>query len=188
MDVSDIMVFDYNTITFSTPAVTDQEDPDSKVGFEDIELMIADDLSTLGDTSYDGWYIDFSIAGERNLGQAVVLGDIVNFTTYVPDNDICASEGESFLYGLYYKTGTAYYEGVLKTEYNNNTGVDPITKEVEKKIGIGKGYTTTSNSHTGRQEGSKAFVQTSTGAIEEVKQKNPGIIKSSKLSWRNLFN
>ncbi|MCP4116024.1 MAG: hypothetical protein GY737_11585 [Desulfobacteraceae bacterium] len=188
MNVSDIKVIDSDTITFSTPAVSDQEDPGSDIGFEDIELMIADDPANPVDRHYDGWYIDFSTPGERSLGQAAVLGDIVSFTTYLPDNDVCASEGESYFYGLYYKTGTAYHKGVLKTEDNNNTGIDPTTGVVKKKVEIGKGYSTTPNVHTGRKKGSKAFIQTSTGTIIGVDEANPGITKSSKISWRNLFN
>jgi len=100
----------------------------------------------------------------------------------VPNNDLCAYEGRSYLYGLYYKTGTGYWEGVLKTEDNNGTGIDPNNKVVSK-IDIGKGYSETANIHTGREAGSKAFVQTSTGAIIGIKQANPGITKSGKNCW-----
>ncbi len=77
--------------------------------------------------NWDGWYLNFSETGERNLGQAGVLGDIVTFTTFVPNDDLCAHEGRSYLYALYYKTGTAYWKGVLKTEDNNGTGINPDT-------------------------------------------------------------
>ncbi len=145
----------------------------NKVDFSDLEAEVRDK---------DGWYINFSETGERNLGQAAVLGDIVTFTTYVPDNDLCASEGWSYLYGLYYKTGTAYWKGVLKTGDNNWTGIDD--GKVVYKIGVGKGYSTTPNIHTGREAGSKAFIQTSTGAIIGIEQANPGITKSGKVSWQ----
>ena len=132
--------------------------------------------------NWDGWYLNFSETGERNLGQAGVLGDIVTFSTFVPNDDLCAHEGRSYLYALYYKTGTGYWKGVLKTEDNNGTGIGPDNKVVSK-IDIGKGYSETANIHTGREEGSKAFVQTSTGAIISIEQANPGITKSGKLSW-----
>ena len=102
----------------------------------------------------------------------------------MPNNDLCAYEGRSYLYGLYYKTGTAYWEGVLKTDDNNGTGIDPVTHKVVSKIDIGRGYSETSNIHTGREEGSKAFIQTSTGAIISIEQANPGITKSGKASWQ----
>ena len=132
----------------------------------------------------DGWYLNFSETGERNLGQAAVLGDIVTFSTFVPDNDLCALEGRSYLYALYYKTGTAYWKGVLMTDDNNGTGIGPNNKVVSK-IDIGKGYSETPNIHTGREAGSKAFVQTSTGAIIVIEQANPGITKSGKVSWQD---
>ncbi|MBW1967326.1 MAG: hypothetical protein JRI48_08060 [Deltaproteobacteria bacterium] len=45
-------------------------------------------------------------------------------------------------------------------------------------------YSETPNIHTGREAGSKSFVQTSTGAIIGIEQANPGITKSGKTSWR----
>jgi len=145
---------------------------DGNVTFSDLEAEVQ---------AEDGWYLNFDETGERNLGQAAVLGNIVTFSTFVPNNDLCAYEGRSYLYGLYYKTGTAYWEGVLKTDDNNGTGIDPNNKVISK-IDIGKGYSETPNIHTGREAGSKAFVQTSTGAIISIEQANPGITKSGKTS------
>ena len=53
-------------------------------------------------------------------------------------------------------------------------------------LAIGRGLATTPNLHVGRQEGSKAFVQTSTGTIVEIPQPNLPIknTKSGKLSWK----
>lgn len=140
---------------------------------------------------YDGWYLNFSDTKERNLGQAAVFGDIITFSTYAPDSDVCASEGESYLYGLYYKTGTAYYEGVLITD-NYPKGIDDNDTEDEaddtvlRKIYAGKGYSSTPNIHTGENKGSKALLQTSTGAIIGIKHLNPGITKSGKVSWKDF--
>ena len=150
--------------------------------------------------NYDGWYLNFSEAGERNLGQAAVFGDIVTFSTYAPNSDVCATEGESYLYGLYYKTGTAYCEGILKpgndtggigdkaTEGIDDKGTTEDTSDdtVLSKISVGRGYSTTPNIHTGKQQGSKAFLQTSTGAIIGIEQANPGITKSGKVSWQDF--
>jgi len=135
--------------------------------------------------NYSGWYFDFSETGERNLGQAALLGEILTFSTYVPDNDLCASEGASYLYGVYYKTGTGYWKGVLKTD-DNPSGIDSSNKVIYK-IDVGKGYSSTPNLHTGGEEGSKAFLQTSTGAIIGVKQTNPGATKSGGVYWRQVL-
>jgi type IV pilus assembly protein PilY1 len=134
--------------------------------------------------NYSGWYFNFSETGERNLGQASLLGEILTFSTYVPDDDLCASEGRSYLYGVHYKTGTGYWKGVLKTDECPN-GVED--DKVISKIDIGKGYSTTPNLHTGSEKGSKAFLQTSTGAIIGIKQANPGATKSGGVYWREVL-
>jgi Tfp pilus tip-associated adhesin PilY1 len=182
-NVTGIEIEDYNTLSLNTSnplhgaAVSDQ-DGDGNVTFSDLMAEVQ---------AKDGWYLNFDETGERNLGQAAVLGDIVTFSTFVPNNDLCAYEGRSYLYGLYYKTGTAYWKGVLKADDNNWTGVNPITNKVVSKIDIGKGYSETANIHTGRERGSKAFVQTSTGAIIGIEQANPGITKSNKTSWQEIL-
>ncbi|MDY6844094.1 MAG: PilC/PilY family type IV pilus protein, partial [Thermodesulfobacteriota bacterium] len=173
-NVTGIEIEDYNTISGGTPAVADA-DSSGAVKFNDLILEVK---------QKDGWYFNFSGSGERNLGQAAILGDIVLFTTFIPDNDLCAAEGQSYLYGVYYQTGTAYWQGVIKTQENNWTGIDTVTNKVVYKVNIGKGYSTTPNVHTGKEKGSKAFVQTSTGAIIGVQQANPGKTKSSRISWR----
>ena len=140
--------------------------------------------STMTDiAAKDGWYRDFSTSGERNLGQAAILGDIVTFSTFIPNNDLCSPEGNSNLYALHYKTGTAYYEGVLLTS-DYPSGVDSNNK-VLYVTSAGKGYSTTPNIHTGTEEGSTSFLQTSTGAIKAIATKNPGITKSGGVYWRN---
>jgi type IV pilus assembly protein PilY1 len=126
----------------------------------------------------EGWLIDFTESKERNLGQATLLGDILTFTTYIPSIDPCEFEGETYLYALYYLTGTAYFASVVGTVTEGGQEV------VLGKVDLGKGLSITPNIHLGREEGSKAFVQTSTGAIQMIDQINPGLIKSGISSWR----
>jgi len=134
-------------------------------------------------SGFDGWKIDFDMAGERNLGQAAVLGDIVTFTTYVPSTDVCTSEGDSYLWAPYYKTGTAYIRSVIGRQYD----ADADQFKVLRKLSLGTGLSTTPNIHSGAGEGTKAFVQTSTGAIIGIEQTNPGVTKSGPASWRELL-
>jgi type IV pilus assembly protein PilY1 len=123
-----------------------------------------------------GWYMDFTETNERNLGQGALIGDILTFTSYVPSTDVCSFAGESNLYALHYKTGTAYFEEVI--------GIEKSTGLRLKKMDLGSGMTVTPNIHTGREKGSKAFVQTSTGGIEVIQQQNPGMLKSGKVFWK----
>jgi type IV pilus assembly protein PilY1 len=155
---------------------TEIDDGDSTT-FTTLETDIRD--------NYSGWYRNFATSGERNLGQATILGDIITFSTFIPNNDPCSYEGASNLYGLYYKTGTAYWKGVLITD-DYPSGIDGNDKVVYK-INVGKGYSTTPNLHTGEDEGSKSFLQTSTGAIIGIKHANPGITKSGGIYWREVL-
>ena len=148
---------------------------------DDINQIQTDNIA-----SADGWRLDFDEPGERNIGQAVLLGDILTFTTYLPSADLCRFEGESYLYALYYGTGTAYSKSVIGLEGDAGGPTPPpgSPKKVLKKRSLGRGLTITPNVHTGRQKGSKVFIQTSTGAILGIDQQNPGVTKSGTLSWQ----
>ena len=121
-----------------------------------------------------GWRQDFVPARERVLGQAAVLGGAVLFTSYVPSNDVCSFEGNSSLWALYYKTGTAYYKPILGA----------IGDILNKSVNLGKGMALTPNLHVGEKGGSTAFIQSSTGAIETIEVVNPISVKSGALFWR----
>lgn len=140
----------------------------------------------------DGWYIDFLDAdstgsktiqhGERNLGQAALLGGVLSFTTFIPSSDVCVAGGESYLWALYYQTGTAFYQGILGTiskTYDGETMLFNIPK-----ISLGEGLATSPNIHVGSEDGSTVFVQTSTGDIIRIEEDNPLATKSGKTSWR----
>jgi len=123
---------------------------------------------------HDGWVLDFPDSRERNLAQATILGDILTFTSYIPSLDPADLAGASQLYALYYRTGTAYTQSVI--------GLDQAI-EVRRRIPLGRGLAQSPNLHTGREAGSKVFLQTSTGAIRILEEANPGLTKSRRLSW-----
>lgn len=143
-----------------------------------------------------GWYLDFfaddaatSLKGERNLGQAALIGGLLSFTTFIPFDDICLASGESDLWALYYKTGTAYFTGVLG-ETDGFLGGATRTDRAKRSLGEGtdgeyiKGLATSPNVHVGREEGSVVFVQSSTGEIKRIEEENPLSTKSGVLSWK----
>ncbi len=170
-NVTGIDVKTDRSVTGGTTPVVDQNG-DSSTDFDDLLKEI---------DAKDGWFRDFSTDGERNLGQATILGGIVTFSTFIPNNDLCSPEGFSNLYALYYKTGTAYYEGVLLTD-GNPSGTDSDDKVIYT-TSAGKGYSTTPNIHTGAEEGSTAFLQTSTGAIKTIATKNTAPTTSGGVYW-----
>ena len=124
------------------------------------------------DYGTDGWYRNFQVQttepifAERNLGQATLLGGLLTFTTYSPMDQECQRLGNSTLYGLYYQTGTAW-----RTPVFGDSGLW-VNNEVAYKIDLDYGLAITPNLHVGGEEGSTAFVQTSTGAIVAIKQPN----------------
>ncbi len=164
-------VTDYDVYTPSGNVDTDG-DGTAETSFA---ALISDQLN-----NYNGWYLDFSsLTGERNLGQAALLGDLLLFTTYTPEADICSVGGSSDLWALYYKTGTAYFSGIL--------GKD-LSDIAYPKIDIGPGLAITPNIHVGREDGSAAFIQSSTGEITKLQISNPGSTKSGIESWEQKEN
>lgn len=139
-----------------------------------------------------GWVVDLldssgAEVGDRNLGQAALLGEIVSFTTYLPSNDVCSVEGTSELYAVYYRTGTAYHKAVIGSTWSDANGdglVQPGELLVKKSTGIGSGMALSPNLHVGRGDGTKVFIQTSQGGISSCQENSPGLMKSHKSYWR----
>ncbi len=150
--------------------------------FDELNVKISElDTDTTNDDKdiYHGWKIN--LAGrERVIGQPAILGDIVTFTSYIPSDDPCEPDGTSYLWAVYYRTGTAYHKSVIGTKVRTEG------TEVLRKVGLGSGLSTTPNIHAGAGDGTKAFVQSSTGAILSIEQTNPGVVKSGMRSWREL--
>jgi type IV pilus assembly protein PilY1 len=95
---------------------------------------------------------------------------------------VCNPEGSGYLYGIYYQTGTPWYEDVFARS--------PAVYDapIESSVFLGAGLSTTPNIHVGEQEGGKAFIQTSVGQIVEIPQPNLPIktIKSGMIKWRDV--
>jgi type IV pilus assembly protein PilY1 len=172
-DVSNAEVFEGGNRVGSLPLGDFDGDSDGTVTFPEVKNAVA---------AKGGWKLDFPTSGERNLGQASLVGDIMTFTTYVPDADPCEFEGYSYLYTLYSQTGTAFSESIIGL---NTSNVDADgNAEILHKTVLGKGLSITPSMHVGRGKGSKAFMQSSTGAIQVIHQTNPGMTKSGKVFWQ----
>ncbi len=54
-----------------------------------------------------GWYMNFAGMGEKVLGEPLVFGGVVYFSTFIPDQtgDPCSYGGDAQLYGVDYVTG-----------------------------------------------------------------------------------
>jgi hypothetical protein len=75
-----------------------------------------DELEREIDTFASGWYLNLppimgvtgSVPATRSITNQALLGSVLFTTVFQPSTDPCSGEGLSRLYGLYYKTGTAY--------------------------------------------------------------------------------
>jgi len=125
-----------------------------------------------------GWYINLVNGGERVLTRPSILGGVVLFSAFKPENDICGYGGTGSLYGLYYETGTSYYKPVLGTEAYGHE-----TKSL-KRVELDKGVTSEVGLHVGKKATSTGFVQQSTGAVIQI-DVNPAFnIRSGIIGWQ----
>ena len=156
------------------------EDTDAD-GDPEITLGSWNDLLSLA-RAEEGWYRSLDISGERILTKFAILGGIVFTPSFVPNDDICGFGGESYLYGQYFETGTAYYRPVF------TNGIDTVSFEGQQlttvldKTSIGSGKASSIGVHVGK-EGAKGFIQTSTGTVID-KALDPAFnVKSGLTSW-----
>lgn len=191
---------DENGYTFNSVSKPDNDSPDFAKWIKSSDILVKDSDGTLvcsdGGSScypsevsnfYDleehcvtnstyGWFRELN-ATERVVGQPTLLGGLVNYTAYTPDQSLCTSEGSSTLHSVYYLTGTSWTENVFG-ESNAGDTVD-FTKD------LGRGLSITPTMHLGSQKGGKLVIQTSTGEIKEIHQSNLPIknVHSGKSSW-----
>lgn len=161
----------------------------SDFSFDELVLQMKN-RDTNNGSVYSGWRFDLADPRERNLGQGALLGDVLTFSSYMPAQDACEIEGSGNLYAVYFTTGTAFKQSVFGlgtstvTEDRDGDGnAETTVNNVNRKMYIGRGMTLTPNLHVGRNEGSKAFLQTSTGGILGFEQDAPGATKSGVISW-----
>jgi type IV pilus assembly protein PilY1 len=128
----------------------------------------------------DGWYRKLTDTRERSLSMPTLLGGLATFTTYQPSDDLCTAEGSSFLYAAYSRTGTAWNEDVIGIDIGDH-------KIVRVRLDLGKGLALTPSLQTGTGDNAAtAYVQTSTGDIVKIEQKELpfNTYKSGRQSWR----
>jgi type IV pilus assembly protein PilY1 len=100
--------------------------------------------------SKDGWRVDLPVgsginAAERSVVNPTLIGGTVFFPTFVPTNDFCASTGNSYLYALFYKTGTAATTPVV------GTATAGSNVNISTKISLGVGMASSMSVQIGSQ-------------------------------------
>jgi type IV pilus assembly protein PilY1 len=106
--------------------------------------------------SKDGWWLTLpgpvTLAGvdysaERSVVSPTLIAGTIFFPTFVPTNNFCASDGASYLYALFYKTGTAAtYPVVGTTPSGANTNITT-------KVDLGIGLASSGSMHVGQENG-----------------------------------
>jgi type IV pilus assembly protein PilY1 len=119
--------------------------------------------------------------GERVLSKPLVLGGLVAWATYIPNDDICSHLGESNVYAVYYQTGTAYKKYVFKGQKDQQNPSDEIGR-VQK---LGEGLPSSMSAQITAGGTAKGFVQQSTGSILEIESITPYGLKSDVTGWRS---
>ncbi|GKS66122.1 hypothetical protein YTPLAS72_34260 [Nitrospira sp.] len=113
-------------------------------------------------------------SAERSVVNPTLVAGTVLFPTFAPANDFCASDGASYLYALFYKTGTASTAPVIGTTTSgSNTNVNA-------KTSLGTGLASSGTIHCG--QGCSYNVQMSTGAFTQGDVKLEGNY-SRYVSW-----
>ncbi|MFQ6078984.1 MAG: hypothetical protein ACE5NJ_07615, partial [Thermodesulfobacteriota bacterium] len=125
--------------------------------------------------TFDGWFIRLVDRKERSLTKPSILGGIVLFTTFAPDENICGYGGDAKLYGIYFETGTAYKRSVIGKYMDGR---------VRNSIDLGPGMPAGIGIHVGQEDTAAGFIQLSTGAIKQIQVDPAFKVKSATVYWK----
>ncbi|MGE3977031.1 MAG: pilus assembly protein [Nitrospira sp.] len=110
--------------------------------------------------SKDGWRVTLpgpvsitnggivtNYSAERSVVIPALFGGTIFFPTFTPTSDFCASDGASYLYALFYKTGTASASPVIGTSTSGSN------TNVTTKVSLGVGMASALSVHFGYEGG-----------------------------------
>ena len=122
---------------------------------------------------------------ERIIVKPAIIGGLTIFTSFTPNSDVCGFSGNSYLYALYYQTGTAYSSSVIGTSSTSTVSVAGKTlKENLTNVAIGVGLPSQVAIHVGAETGGTTFTQMSTSSIFELSFTPAQAMKSGLLYWK----
>jgi type IV pilus assembly protein PilY1 len=119
--------------------------------------------------SRDGWRVTLpgpvtigavAYGAERSVVNPTLIAGSIFFPTFSPTNDFCSADGQSYLYALFYKTGTASTAPVI------GTAVAGLNTNVTTKASLGIGLASSGTMHLG--QGGTLNFQQSTGAFSQT--------------------
>ena len=122
----------------------------------------------------------------RSTTRSALLGGVLLSSVFQPSSDPCAGEGQSRLFGLYYKTGTAH-----PSKWILGTTAEQVGSEVKavsnKSVDLGQGMATSPSLHSGSGSGSgevKVLTQLSTGETPIIDIQTINKVRSGRTSWQ----
>ncbi|MBX3302762.1 MAG: hypothetical protein KF693_11160 [Nitrospira sp.] len=89
--------------------------------------------------------ISTNYSAERSVVNPALFGGTIFFPTFAPTSDFCGSEGTSYLYALFYKTGTASTSPVIGTSTSGSN------TNVTTKVSLGVGMASALSVHVGNE-------------------------------------
>lgn len=185
LDVTDAEIYTDGTI--QSPGIQ-KLNGDIMTEFKEIEKEI--------DLNADGWFLDLppivgtagAVPSTRNTTRSALAGGVLFTSVFQPSEDPCSGEGLSRLYGLYYKTGTAYPS--IPPIFNSS--IRTVNGEVKylsnRYIDLGRGAATSPTLHSGSGSGNSSvqvFSQMSTGEMVQTKAQTVLPIRAGRISWRD---
>ena len=142
-----------------------------------------------GCTDTDGsWLIKLNAetgmnGSERVISEPMVAGGIVFFTTFIPDVDVCAGNGEAWLFAVKYKSGCSATGSDSVFDINNDGSFnDSDMVDGQSIVGI---YIGAGQPSKPVLEGDIVFVTTTGGGLKPVRVNLPDLSVRLK-SWRTL--
>ena len=150
------------------------------------------------DTSYtpdiDSWVVSLNntepagnlLGSERVISQPLVVAGVVFFTTFTPDNNVCAGNGDAWLYAVDYATGLPPDEAVFDINGDGQIDSQDMITDSEGNqhsisgISLGSGMPSKPVLHK-----DTLFITTTGGGLSPVKVNLPGM-NASLTSWKDL--
>ena len=166
-----------NSLFFNTTSVSVYTDGSTSIAgtsFADLKME-----QSYNERYACGWYKELE-SGERIINKPSVLGGILLAPSFVPNQDICAFGGSSYLHALYFETGTAFSRSVVGVETEGDKD------RVLDRIDLGLGISSSLGIHVGREHGARGFIQQSTGTIAQIDLTPAFSVKSGFVNWREV--
>jgi hypothetical protein len=141
-----------------------------------------------------GWCLDLppitgtagTAPATRSIANQALLGGVLFSPVFQPSGDPCSGEGLSRLYGLYYKTGTAYPGPIIFGAHPEEVNGEVKLRGL-RYLDLGRGLAATPAIHSGAGTGPdrlSVFTQLSTGETSRDLVDTILPVRTGKLTWR----